>query len=102
MHSNKPRQIIGVSFDLNDTVVNIGGAFNTRRNARFMEKGDEMEQHNAVGQSVHRAYKRFKMCRSFIKFFIKSQCGRWSLSVKYTWKFVFLSLNRAKKVILAS
>ncbi len=32
---NKARQIIGVSFDLNDSVVKIGRVFNARRNARF-------------------------------------------------------------------
>jgi hypothetical protein len=32
---NKARQIIGVSFDLNDSVVKIGRVSNARRNARF-------------------------------------------------------------------
>jgi hypothetical protein len=35
IQANKARQIIGVSFDLNDTVVKIGRALNARRNARF-------------------------------------------------------------------
>ena len=39
---------MGVSFDLNDTVVKIGRAFNTRGNTRFMGQGDKMEQNNDV------------------------------------------------------
>ena len=35
IQANKARQIIGVSFDLNDTVVKIGRELNARRNARF-------------------------------------------------------------------
>jgi hypothetical protein len=38
IQANKARQIIGVSFDLNDTVVKIGRAFNTRRNTRLRDK----------------------------------------------------------------
>ena len=35
IQANKARQIMGVSFDLNDTVVKIGRELNARRNARF-------------------------------------------------------------------
>jgi hypothetical protein len=37
--ANKAKQFIGVSFDLNDTVVKIGSVFNTRRNSRLRDKG---------------------------------------------------------------
>jgi hypothetical protein len=48
IQANKARQVMGVSFDLNDTVVKIGRAFNTRGNTRFMGQGDKMEQNNDV------------------------------------------------------
>ena len=35
---------MGVSFDLNDTVVKISKAFNTKRNTRFMEECRDAEQ----------------------------------------------------------
>jgi len=38
IQANKARHIIGVSFDLNDTVIKIGRAFNTRRNTRLRDK----------------------------------------------------------------
>ena len=40
---------MGVSFDFDDTIVKIGREFNTRRNTRFMRRGDKMEQNNDVG-----------------------------------------------------
>jgi hypothetical protein len=49
IQANKARQIMGVSFDLNETVVKISRAFNTRRNTRIMGGGDKMEQNNDVG-----------------------------------------------------
>jgi hypothetical protein len=38
-----------VSFQLNATVIKIGSEFNTRRNTRFIGRGDKMEQNNDVG-----------------------------------------------------
>ena len=39
---------MGVSFDLNEALHNIGRPLSTRRNTRFMGRGDKMEQNNAV------------------------------------------------------
>ena len=47
--ANKARQIIGVSFDLNDTVVKIARAFNTRRNSRFRDKYRKTEHYSNTG-----------------------------------------------------
>jgi hypothetical protein len=40
---------MGVSFDLNEALPNIGSPLSTRRNTRFMGRGDKMEQNNDVG-----------------------------------------------------
>jgi len=40
---------MGVSFDLNEALPNIGRPLSTRRNTRFMGRGEKMEQNNDVG-----------------------------------------------------
>jgi hypothetical protein len=54
IQANKARQIIGVSFDLNDTVVKIGRAFNTRRNTRLRGKSQDgaLFKHGLPGTST--------------------------------------------------
>jgi hypothetical protein len=44
---------MGVSFDLNDTVVKIGRAFNTRRNTRLRDKCRKTEPYSKTGYIVH-------------------------------------------------
>jgi hypothetical protein len=39
---------MGVSFDLNEALPNISRPLSTSRNARFMGRGDKMEQNNDV------------------------------------------------------
>jgi len=45
IQANRERHIMGVSFDLNNTVVKIGGVFNTQRNTRFMKECRDAEQY---------------------------------------------------------
>jgi hypothetical protein len=45
IQANRARQIMGVSFDLNDTVVKIARVLNTQRNTRFMEECRDAEQY---------------------------------------------------------
>jgi hypothetical protein len=71
IQANKARKIIGVSFDLNDTVVKIGRVFNTRRNTRFMGKGDKMEQNNDVTLISPPTHKYFSCCMRIKEFWDK-------------------------------
>jgi hypothetical protein len=48
---------MGVSFDLNEALPNIGRPLSTRRNTRFMGRGDKMEQNNDVGLISATSYK---------------------------------------------
>ena len=48
IQAHKARQIMGVSFQFNDTVIKIERELNTRRNTSFMGNGDKMEQNNDV------------------------------------------------------
>ncbi|MDQ7788062.1 MAG: hypothetical protein RDU01_10680, partial [Thermodesulfovibrionales bacterium] len=41
--ANKAGGVHGVTFQFNDTAIKIGREFNTRRNTRFMGRGDKME-----------------------------------------------------------
>jgi hypothetical protein len=47
IQADKARQIIDISFALNDTVVKIAWAFNARRNTRFLEECCDAEQRRA-------------------------------------------------------
>jgi hypothetical protein len=53
IQANKARQIMGVSFDLNNTVVKIGRAFNTRRNTRLRDKCRKTKHYSKTGYLVH-------------------------------------------------
>ena len=47
---------MGVSFDLNDTVVKIGRVFNTSRNTRLRDKCRKTEHYAKTGYLVHRKH----------------------------------------------
>jgi hypothetical protein len=49
IQANKVRQIMGVFFDLHDTVVKIGRAFNTRRNTRLRDKCRKTAHYSKTG-----------------------------------------------------
>jgi len=48
IQANKARQIMGIFFQFNNTVIKIDRELNTRRNTRFIGKSDKMEQNNDV------------------------------------------------------
>jgi hypothetical protein len=52
---------MGVSFDLNEALPNIGRPLSTRRNTRFMGRGEKMEQNNDVGLISSPTNKRSKV-----------------------------------------
>jgi hypothetical protein len=59
---------MGVSFDLNEALPNIGRPMSTRRNTRFMGRGDKMEQNNDVGLTTPPMKKRFQSDSGLITF----------------------------------